>query len=1212
MPINCSQNTDPLKLVREGTSQDGRMPEALDPAYAPVNEHTVAHGMVFAKCYAALLKYFDKENIATGDWVPFFGNDVSVQLAVAAIEDVEVYKTNIQSWFDYLNRLENESYVGRLKDSLGFLYSSVATLAQQLDVLKEGLPEEIVLKDTLQNLIKSQLAPAFKRLIAYYKAGVTRSLINAVVPSPTVQILRSPVVSFASVLSAGLSVDWSEDRAWLDYAGDITEDSSVYGDATASVFVRINYCSTHNMVTSVFDQFLKVFAGVISEAKTALDGTLTSWDKHEPHYALFLAFLRLLEYARASGNTLTQRHLDFYYREILRLKEKSAEPAHVHLLVELAKQVGSREFKSGELFKAGKDDQGRDVVFANDGDFVANQAKVAALKTVYRHGKELVGSSSIHEGRIYASPVANSDDGLGANLTSVDQSWHPFYNKVYTDGALAEIRMPEADVGFAIASHYLLMAEGRRAIRVTITVDGYSSDTEDDFKVDMRCFLTTEKGWLEKEPIDFIWNGVDSFEMNLQLSGADAPITPYSAKVHGYAFHTDLPMLLVKLKQVDTRSYAYQVFQDVVATGITLFIEADNVKSLAVSNDFGPVDTSKPFQPFGASPIAGSSLVIGSKEVFQKNLSYASVSLSWLAAPQPFKTSPTVSIDFLSQGQWERSTITAVPIGSTSFPFSSHLDVLIIDKADFSANEFYSAHSRHGFAKLRLTNNFGQDDYQTALLRYLRKDPIPGSNPPKPEPEPTKPPVGPTASSLSMSYRASTELVLNKSAKDIYENRPGQFFHLAPFGVSEQHPYLNARGKVHLFPQFDFVRGNATLESEAELYIGISGLKPPQNLSLLFKAADGTANPLAPKPKPHVDWSYLKNNEWMALADNEVQDGTGELLNSGVITITVPREAMANNTLLPTGMIWIRAAVHEKSDAVCKLQVIAAQAMEASFADRDNSPGFAATPLVAGTISKLDQPDSAVKTISQPFSSFGGRGAEDPKTFYMRISERLRHKDRGIDLWDYERLVLESFPQIYKVKCLNHTHYDEGIYRELAPGHVTVVTIPNLQTQNLRDPLKPYTSLGVLQQIEVFLEKRINCFVRLHVKNPQFEEVRVRFRLCLYDGFDETYYSNFLKQAITRFLSPWAFTDGGTPSFGGKMYKSVLINFIEDQVYVDYVTDFRLFQDINGIQGNSDLDEIEGSMAVSILVSAPVGKHEISIIKPALETPSGESCSCAT
>ena len=104
-PIDCSQNTDPLKLVREGTSQDQRLPQALDPAYAPVNERSIGHGIVFAQGYAALLHYYDRKNTPAGDWVPFFGKDVSVQLAVPAIEDLEPYKANTKSWFDYLNDL---------------------------------------------------------------------------------------------------------------------------------------------------------------------------------------------------------------------------------------------------------------------------------------------------------------------------------------------------------------------------------------------------------------------------------------------------------------------------------------------------------------------------------------------------------------------------------------------------------------------------------------------------------------------------------------------------------------------------------------------------------------------------------------------------------------------------------------------------------------------------------------------------------------------------------------------------------------------------------------------------------------------------------------------------------------------------------------------------------------------------------------------------
>ena len=133
----------------------------------------------------------------------------------------------------------------------------------------------------------------------------------------------------------------------------------------------------------------------------------------------------------------------------------------------------------------------------------------------------------------------------------------------------------------------------------------------------------------------------------------------------------------------------------------------------------------------------------------------------------------------------------------------------------------------------------------------------------------------------------------------------------------------------------------------------------------------------------------------------------------------------------------------------------------------------------------------------------------------------------------------------------------------------------------------------------------------LHVKNPQFEEVRVSFKLRLYDGFDETYYVTLLQETITRFLSPWAFAEGGMLSFGGKIYKSVLINFIEDQPYVDYVTDVQLFLDINGESSSIDhLSEVEGSRAVSVLVSAPAIKHNITLITSTLENTSGKTCQC--
>jgi hypothetical protein len=1211
MPADCTQNTDPLKLVREGTSQQQRVLSALAPASAPLNERTPAHSMVFAQAYARYLNYDDGSGPPLGTWENFFSDDVSVQLAVAAVQDVEQYKVRNTEAFGFLNNLDNQGDAAGLKQRLGFLFSAVGTLAARLDALQTALPNDISLKGLLLNLIQSQLATGFGRLVAYHKGGVALGLIDESALPAEVAVLGGPLGSFQSVRTKGLSAAWWPAGAtdWATYEASIANDQATYG--IGSDFERINRLSTHNLFTSVFDQFLKVYARVATAGRAALENTLTSWDGHEPHYALFLAFLRLNEYARQETNTLTQRHLDFYYRDILRLREKPAEPSHAHLLVELAKHVEAYALEPGELFKAGKDALSKPAFFASDEQLVANQAQVTALKTLYRHGTEAPGSGwtggPAPTNRLYAEPVTNSDDGLGAPLTSPDGSWHPFYHKIYVDGALTEIKMPTAEVGLALASHYLFLAEGTRTITVDFTVTGTYPDLSDDIV----CQLTAADGWFEK-PASSFETASGKLRLVIELTGADPAIVAYSAKAHGYTFATALPLLLLKLKQQAT-AYQYAQLQDATLSAITLTVAVTGLRTLAVSNDFGPVDTSKPFQPFGALPVAGSSLTIGSAEAFQKTLTSASLDVTWQVAPAPYGTAPTVAIDFLTEGQWAASGAAASAVSSTHFALGSGLDSTVVDQPNAQPTEPYNTTSRHGFARLRLTGSFGQAAYQTALLNFLSKTSTTN---------PGAPPTGPVMSALMLNYEASQTIPLASANAAAFAARAARFYHVAPFGQAEQHPFLKIDAPdnaLYLLPQFKHLNANdpklparQPVPHEAEFYIGISALMPPQNLALLFQVADGTADPLTQKPAPHLNWSYLRRNEWVEFPRDAVADNTGELTRSGIVALAVPRDASADNTLLPSGQHWLRVAVAEKSAAVCQLLRVAAQAVRATFRDQGNDPAFPAQVTPAGTITKMAQPVAAVKKVEQPFDSFGGRGSEAADAFYIRISERLRHKDRAVALWDYEHLVLEAFPQLYKVKCLNHTHYESsadgtGIYRELAAGHVTLVAIPSQQLRNLRDPLRPYTSLGLLQEISAFLQQRLSCFVKLHVKNPEFEEVQVAFRVRLREGFDETFSVKQLQQSITRFLSPWAFADGAGPSFSGKIYKSVLINFIEDQTSVDYVTDFQLFHPASG---PADRTEVMGTKAVSILVSVPATQHSILVINPAEEEAPHENCPC--
>jgi diaminopimelate epimerase len=52
----------------------------------------------------------------------------------------------------------------------------------------------------------------------------------------------------------------------------------------------------------------------------------------------------------------------------------------------------------------------------------------------------------------------------------------------------------------------------------------------------------------------------------------------------------------------------------------------------------------------------------------------------------------------------------------------------------------------------------------------------------------------------------------------------------------------------------------------------------------------------------------------------------------------------------------------------------------------------------------------------------------------------LRHKNRAITIWDYEHIILQKFPEIHKVKCLNHSKTeiknDKEVNSFLSPGNV--------------------------------------------------------------------------------------------------------------------------------------------------------------------------------
>lgn len=401
-------------------------------------------------------------------------------------------------------------------------------------------------------------------------------------------------------------------------------------------------------------------------------------------------------------------------------------------------------------------------------------------------------------------------------------------------------------------------------------------------------------------------------------------------------------------------------------------------------------------------------------------------------------------------------------------------------------------------------------------------------------------PWTPILKNIAIDYKATAQV------KDI------ALIHLYPYQNTskaeelEQHPAL--------FPTFC---------DEGTLFIGLKNLQPGSNLNILFQLAEATADSESGRVK--VQWYYLENNSWKTLREGfeVLEDHTDELTTSGIVKFALPANMTSENTILPKGLHWIKAAVAERSLSLSEIMGIYTQAVRATFTNKVlNDQLRLAQPLTSGSLAKLNESDSSVKKVSQPFDSFGGQVPEEEGHFYVRVSELLRHKGRAIQKFDYERLALEAFPQLFKVKCVNHSfglnahHYLNDM--PMAPGYVLLAVIPDLNQLKAAQQFEPRVPVSLLDKIQAHLQQRTSPFVRLRVMNPRYEKVNFCLKVKLYLGKDESFYKDKLKRDLQEFLAPWAIGLYDKLTFGQQINQSDIIGFLETRDYLDYILELKM------------------------------------------------------
>ncbi|PAX56956.1 baseplate J/gp47 family protein, partial [Brunnivagina elsteri] len=756
--------------------------------------------------------------------------------------------------------------------------------------------------------------------------------------------------------------------------------------------------------------------------------------------------------------------------------------------------------------------------------------------------------------------------------------------------------------------------------RVPVTLK--ARDLPDIFTVD----FSGKKGWITGEilpPETSETSLVDNIlKLVVNLAADQEPIDIYNPELDGAKLPTNQPVGRLQLKDdvIINGLSVYSYFRNLKLTGLTIRTKEIEVRKLILQNDLAVLDPSKPFQPFGVRPKTKANLYIGSQEVFQKHLTALTIHLElekpnpkWLEIyaaydsaydvenPDQFIFNPgKLAVASLGKKIWNSANNNFNLFNSADITLTNELANLKLDAvANTEPVEAFTPDSQNGFLRLQLTeSDFLHDEYPTVIARQVLAaatnqtisvpDPLPPEQPttsvqkrqavigayykndksifkvtsPKyyveftDEPIIPKEPYTPVIQEIYLKYTA------------VAEKKDCQLFHLHPFDG-----FANwDEKKPDFLPQFT---------NEGELLIGLEKLDPPTALPLLFQVVEESAD--TNLSKTEVEWYYLQNNTWISLSDRIVSDLTNGLITSGIINLGIPENINKNNTILDPNLYWIKVSVKSRSRAICKIIDVHTQAARVSFTDLGNDPNHLATPLPSGTIAKLAVPTAAVKKIEQPYNSFGGKVKEQPNHFYTRISEYLRHKGRAVTIFDYERLVLEKFPEINQVRCINHGQVDTNKqFQELVPGAVTLVVIPTLSQHSSFQELEPKVNINLLEKIQEYLLSLSSPWADIQIVNPTYEHIQVEFTVKFKSPYDSNfgYYRRELQQGITNFLTPWTVDPQAEIRFGGVIYRSSVLNFLEQQYYVDYVMDFQLHH-----ENQRDVRDAIASTVRSLLTS---------------------------
>jgi hypothetical protein len=1192
---------------QDGLSNADRLNTALVTTPFKIHDLSTLELLSGSRQLGKFIKYFNNENAECGTWSDIFEND-----ELGIIAEITMYDCN---------KIVNEIML--------YVRSSSGTT----DIFKKGINRTFGIIRTIDRWYAK--LSRINREVAKLFLMQMKQLIDSQFSSQYVLLLS--IVKKIADDQQNISIP------------------EMYGPLKNVTYERVEVCKESKYQGLFCNIIYSLYAVITSIKKFSEMYYVDSLKRsdHSPDIALFLTFLQIFKNIQEQINTIPEKYVRHYYEKILKFSRNQAISDNVYVTLKCNSRENGVCLPKGTEFIA--DVNGEDTVYISNKDVFIRPVEIHSICSIYlEKGRYKEPEKTLgYYSKLWAvkNTIADSSKNC-AQLFS--------FKKMSDDSTVHN----GTNIGLAIASKIFYLSEGERKIRCTFTItnnrdiewydelkekflkaDGLPED-EDSWKHEFIKYfktmflieVTTEAGWYVVEMYQPNSSAIDhscsknSLQFEFVLPVNAPPVTSYDTSIHGHSFTSNLPICKMTLND-NAEIFPYSLLKNLIASEVQIDVSVRGATGLSLYNQYGPIESSTPFTPFGTIPKKGEKFIIGYHELADKSVSSVDLEIEWGNVPWqqngfsevyegysfPFNNNSfKVRISELRDGIWtdldgeEKEAIVLYETAKDNQKSESGIGPVLSNKkiADIKVHNFrelpipdlsetfqYSSKIKNRFLQMTLIApdcGFGQQLYTNDLASAFTKK-LHNKNNTKLPGEP----YFPVINKMTLNYHAKTTLRFSKSASSQMQNElVDSFYYIMPFGIRKVCPGSGCVS-IRLAPPLDCIEHEGS--SEVSFYIGLKGESIDGELSLFFKINDDVVSAFNKK----IQWYILSNDKWIYLEQkNILSDTTCELSITGVITFHIPGTITSNNTIMPSGLYWIRGVADteiENFSSIYTIDVNGAQLIRKSCG---NEFFDTAKPLSTCIIKDLAKQVAGIETVTQQTASAGGLKEETTPEFMTRVSETLRHKKRFVTAYDYETAILENIKDVYKVKCFSPVQRSDSSDR--CAGKITICVIPSLKSNDGNEYQCPKFPLYRLHEIEQFLKKYTSPVVNLNVINPEYEQIQIRCSIEPDDLKKRGNLINTINKEISDYISPWN-SKGNCTAFGWRIVITELKKFIHEIHGVKRVTCFSvlykktlqsnkyLLDDTaeQCIYGNNQ-NSIESKIPWSICV--PFEKHEIEII----------------